>query len=56
MAIGLFWATVSLCGFIALLSFDVMGFFSRKNQFDVDGRVGTNHASYDAATDCSDRQ
>ena len=39
MAIGLFWATLSLCGFFAILALDVMGFFRRKNYFEVEGRA-----------------
>lgn len=41
MAIGLFWATVCLCMFLSVLALDIMGFFSRKNHFEVDGRVLT---------------
>ena len=42
MAIGLFWATVCLCFFVALLALDIMGLFNRKNHFEVDGRVCQN--------------
>lgn len=40
MALGLFWASIVLLVFLAVLSLDIMGFFSRKNHFLVDGRVG----------------
>ena len=40
MALGLLWASIALLVFLAVLSLDVMGFFSRKNHFPVDGRVG----------------
>jgi hypothetical protein len=40
MASGLFWASIALLVFLAVLSLNVMGFFSRKNHFPVDGRVG----------------
>ena len=40
MALGLLWASIVLLVFLALLSLDIMGFFSRKNHFPVDGRVG----------------
>jgi 3-dehydrosphinganine reductase len=40
MALVLFWASIALLVFLAVLSFDIMGFFSRKNHFPVDGRVG----------------
>lgn len=40
MALGLFWATVSLVVFITITTLDMMGFFKSKNHFDVDGRVG----------------
>lgn len=39
MAIGFFWATVCLCLFVTILALDIMGFFSWKNHFEVDGRV-----------------
>lgn len=39
MALGLYWATVCLCIFLAVLALDIMGFFTRKNHFEVDGRV-----------------
>ncbi|KAF2120420.1 3-ketosphinganine reductase-like protein [Lophiotrema nucula] len=39
MALGLFWATVCLCVFVAVLSLDIMGFFSRGNKFQVEGRT-----------------
>lgn len=40
MALGLYWATACLCLFLAVLAADIMGFFSKKNHFEVDGRVG----------------
>ena len=40
MALGFFWASIALLVFLAVLSLDIMGFFSRKNHFPVDGRVG----------------
>ncbi|KAF2088889.1 NAD(P)-binding protein [Saccharata proteae CBS 121410] len=39
MALGLFWATGALLLFLAVLCLDIMGFFSRKNRFPVDGRT-----------------
>lgn len=39
MALGLFWATASLCVFLVVLAADIMGLFSSKNYFEVDGRV-----------------
>jgi hypothetical protein len=39
MAVGYFWASIGLCAFIFVLALDIMGIFSRKNHFDVDGRV-----------------
>ncbi|KAF7197196.1 3-ketodihydrosphingosine reductase tsc10 [Pseudocercospora fuligena] len=39
MALGLFWASVCLCGFLFILALDIMGVFSRKNHFDVAGRT-----------------
>lgn len=39
MALGIYWATACLCLFVAILSLDIMGFFSGTNKFDVDGRV-----------------
>lgn len=39
MAIGLFWASACLCFLLFVLALDIMGIFSRKNHFDVDGRV-----------------
>lgn len=40
MALGVYWATLSLCLFLVVLMLDRMGFFSRKNHLEVDGRVG----------------
>lgn len=39
MAIGYFWATTCLCILLFVLALDIMGVFSRKNHFEVDGRV-----------------
>ncbi|OCK85907.1 NAD(P)-binding protein [Lepidopterella palustris CBS 459.81] len=39
MALGLFWASIALLVFLAILSLDIMGFFSRKNHLPVDGRT-----------------
>lgn len=39
MAVGLFWASVLLSIFFVILALDIMGFFSKKNYFQVDGRV-----------------
>lgn len=39
MALGLFWASICLCVFVAVLALDIMGLFSTKNYFEVDGRV-----------------
>lgn len=39
MALGLYWATVALVLFLTILALDIMGIFSRKSHFDVDGRV-----------------
>lgn len=34
------WTAVALILIFVLLAMNIMGFFSSKNQFDVDGRVG----------------
>ncbi|ORY09109.1 hypothetical protein BCR34DRAFT_517003 [Clohesyomyces aquaticus] len=39
MVIGIFWATVCLLIFLGVLSLDIMGFFSRGNKFQVEGRT-----------------
>ncbi|KAK8192870.1 3-ketosphinganine reductase-like protein [Phyllosticta capitalensis] len=39
MAVGLFWASVLLSIFFVILALDIMGFFSKKNYFQVDGRT-----------------
>lgn len=46
MALGLYWATGCLALFVAILALDIMGIFSRKNHFDVDGRVSLIAASH----------
>lgn len=46
MALGLYWATGCLALFIAVLALDIMGIFSRKNHFDVDGRVSSIATSH----------
>ena len=52
MALGLYTAVACLCIFLAVLAADIMGIFSRKNYFDVDGRVGyVTHRIYKGATD-----
>lgn len=57
MAIGWYWASVSLVIFIGILSLDIMGFFSRKTHFDVDGRVRhMNRTSDIRYADTIDRQ
>lgn len=43
MALGLYWASVCLCIFLAVLAADIMGLFSSKNYFDVEGRVSSVH-------------
>jgi 3-dehydrosphinganine reductase len=45
MALGFYWATGALCVFIAVLAADIMGVFSSKNHFEIDGRVG-QHRNY----------
>ena len=45
MAVGFFWATVCLCIFVTILALDIMGFFSRKNHFEVEGRVSGSQDS-----------
>jgi 3-dehydrosphinganine reductase len=42
MAIGFSWATYMLCSFVLVLALDIMGLFSTKKHFDVDGRVSCN--------------
>ena len=39
MALGLVIATICLGVVIAILAVDIMGIFSSKNHFEVDGRV-----------------
>ncbi|KAF2145740.1 uncharacterized protein K452DRAFT_244050 [Aplosporella prunicola CBS 121167] len=39
MALGLFWASVAFSVFLVVLGLDIMGLFSRKNHFNVDGRT-----------------
>ncbi|KAF2202961.1 NAD(P)-binding protein [Delitschia confertaspora ATCC 74209] len=39
MALGIFWASVCLLVFLAILSLDIMGFFKRENKFPVEGRT-----------------
>ena len=39
MALGFFWASVSLAVFLSALILDKMGILSRKNHFPVEGRV-----------------
>lgn len=34
-----FWASIALSLLVAYLSLDIMGFFSRGNKFQVEGRV-----------------
>lgn len=40
MALGLFGATASFCLVVFVFALDIMGVFSRKNHFDVEGKVG----------------
>ncbi|CAK4032049.1 3-ketodihydrosphingosine reductase tsc10 [Lecanosticta acicola] len=39
MALGYFWATTCLGLLLAIFALDIMGVFSRKNHFEVDGRT-----------------
>jgi 3-dehydrosphinganine reductase len=39
MALGLFWATVSLVVFLTVITLDMLGYLKGKNRFDVNGRV-----------------
>ena len=41
MAIGYLWASVGLCALLFVLALDIMGVFSRKNHFEVEGRVSS---------------
>jgi hypothetical protein len=55
MALGLFWATVSLVVFMTITTADMAGFFRKKNQFDVNGKVCQGrvfHPKYQILTEC----
>lgn len=52
MAIGFFWTSVCLCVFVAILALDIMGLFSRKNHFDVNGKVLQALTDYTARKLC----
>ncbi len=39
MALGIFWATVSLVVFMLITLLDMMGYFKPKNHFVVEGKV-----------------
>ncbi|EME49999.1 hypothetical protein DOTSEDRAFT_68756 [Dothistroma septosporum NZE10] len=39
MAVGYLWASVALCGLLFILALDIMGVFSGKNHFEVEGRT-----------------
>jgi hypothetical protein len=39
MAAGVYWASAGLALVVLVLALDIMGLFSSKTHFDVDGRV-----------------
>lgn len=39
MAVGYFWLPIGLGALVFVLALDIMGIFSRKNHFEVEGRV-----------------
>ncbi|PIB02047.1 3-ketodihydrosphingosine reductase tsc10 [Cercospora beticola] len=39
MAMGYYWASIALCALVLILALDIMGIFSGKNHFDVNGRT-----------------
>lgn len=43
MAFDTYWVPIGVSVLFIIGTLGVMGIFSRKNHFDVDGRVGTTH-------------
>lgn len=40
MGFDLYWASVGLAVFMSIFALDIMGVFSRKNYFELEGKVG----------------